>query len=69
MARYDSRTLLTSMLQRVKAVIGEFGGIGVTKNAKDTAIMFGVMLHGLLARTFYDVAHRNQVSVVAANKL
>ena len=69
MTRHNSRTLLTPVLQCVKAVISEFGGVGMAKNAKDAAIMFGVMLHGLLARTFYDVAHRNQVSVAAVNEL
>jgi hypothetical protein len=33
------------MLQRVKAVVGEFGGVRMTENAEHTAIMFGVVLH------------------------
>jgi hypothetical protein len=41
----DAGALLAAMLQRVKAVVGEFGGVRMTENAEHTAIMFGVVLH------------------------
>ena len=31
------------MLQRVKAVVGQFGGVRMAENAEDAAIMFGIM--------------------------
>ena len=37
---------LPPVLEGVKAVISEFGGIRMSENAEDTAIMFGIMLLG-----------------------
>lgn len=44
-ARDNAGAFLPAMLQRVKAVVREFGGIRMTENAEHAAIMFGVMLH------------------------
>src|SRR4051812_12988388 len=33
------------MLQGVKAVISQLGGVRMTEHAKDTAVMFGIILH------------------------
>ena len=41
----DAGAFLAAMLERVKAVVREFGGVGMAKNAEDAAIMFGVILH------------------------
>ena len=40
----DPGAFLAAMLEGVESVIGQFGGIGVAKNAEHTAIMFGVIL-------------------------
>jgi hypothetical protein len=45
----DPGAFLAAMLQRVEAVVGELGSIGMSKNAEHAAIMFGVILHHLLA--------------------
>ena len=45
----DAGAFLAAMLQRVETVVGELGGIGMTKNAEHAAIMFGIILHHLLA--------------------
>ncbi len=45
----DPGAFLPAMLQRVKTVVGEFGGIRMSKNAEHAAIMFGIVLHHLLA--------------------
>ena len=37
--------ILAAMLQRVESVVRQFGGVRMTENAEDTAIMFGVILH------------------------
>ena len=39
----DARALLAAVLQGVEAVVGEFGGVGMAVNAKDAAIMFGIV--------------------------
>src|SRR4051794_39276148 len=44
-ARHDPRAFLPAMLQRVKAVVGQFRGVRMPENAEDAAIMFGVILH------------------------
>jgi hypothetical protein len=41
----DARALLAAMLERVKAVVGQFRGIRVAINAEYSAIMFGIGLH------------------------
>ena len=41
----DAGAFLAAMLQGVKPVVGQFGGIGMPVNAEDTAIMFGIVLH------------------------
>ena len=45
----DARAFLSAMLERVKTVVGELGGIRMAENAEHAAIMFGVILHHLLA--------------------
>jgi hypothetical protein len=40
----DPGAFLAAMLQSVEAVVGEFGGIGMSKNAEYATIMFGVIL-------------------------
>ena len=39
----DAGAFLAAMLQRVKAVVGQFGGVRMAENAEHTAIMFGIM--------------------------
>ena len=39
----NAGTFLAAMLQRVEAVVGELGGVGVAVHAKNTAVMLGVM--------------------------
>jgi hypothetical protein len=43
----NARALLTAMLEGVEAVVRQFGGVGMTVNAEDTAIMFRIqwLLH------------------------
>jgi hypothetical protein len=46
----DPGAFLPAMLERVKPVVGQFGGVRMAKNAEHTAIMSGViLLHDLLA--------------------
>ncbi len=42
-ARDDARAFLPAMLERVKSVVGQFGGVRMAENAEDSAIMFGIM--------------------------
>jgi len=43
---HDACTLLPSMLEGVQTVVGERGGVGVTKNGEDAAFVGGfVMFH------------------------
>ena len=44
-ARNDARAFLAAMLQGVKSVVRQFGGIGMAKDAKDAAVMFWIGLH------------------------
>ena len=39
----NAGAFLSAMLQRVEAVVGELGGVGVAVHAKNTAVMLGVM--------------------------
>jgi hypothetical protein len=39
----DAGAFLSAMLERIKAVVGQFGGIRMTENAEDSAVMFGIM--------------------------
>jgi len=41
----DSGALLAAMLESVKAIVRQFGGVRMPVNAEDSAIMFGVLLH------------------------
>jgi hypothetical protein len=50
---YNARTLLAAMLERIKAVVREFGGVGMSINAEDATIMFGIMLHH--ERHYYSI--------------
>jgi len=50
---YNTRALLSAMLQRVKAVVRQFRGIWMAVNAEDAAIVFGIML--LLHRRAKDM--------------
>ncbi len=43
----DARAFLPAMLERVKAVVGQFGGVRMAENAEDSAIMFGIKLFSL----------------------
>ena len=47
-ARDNASALLAAMLQGVKAVISQLGGIGVAVNAEHAAIMLWVVVHELL---------------------
>src|SRR5438105_67626 len=47
----DARAFLAAMLQGIKPVIGQLGGVRVAVNAKDPAVMFGVRLHALFHRS------------------
>ena len=40
----DAGAFLPAMLQRVKTVVGQFGGVRMTENAEHAAIMFGIIL-------------------------
>ena len=46
----DAGAFLPAMLQRVKSVVGEFGGVRVAENAEDSAVMFGIILWFVLHR-------------------
>jgi hypothetical protein len=48
-AGHDAGAFLTAMLEGIKAVIGKFSGIRMTKNAEYTTIMFGINLHRAVA--------------------
>jgi len=39
----DAGAFLAAMLQRVKAEVGQFGGIRMAENAEDSAVMFGII--------------------------
>ena len=60
----DPGAFLAAMLQRVETVVGEFGGIGMSKNAEHAAIMFGIVLHHLLA----PAAELSQMRTVCARR-
>lgn len=47
----DAGTLLAAMLEGVKAIIGQLGGIRVAINAEHAAIVFWIRLHLLKLRT------------------
>ena len=40
----DAGAFLPAMLQGVKAVISQLGGIRMAENAEDSAVMFGIIL-------------------------
>ena len=41
----DARAFLPAMLERVKSVVSQFGGVRMAENAEDSAVMFGIILH------------------------
>src|SRR5262249_54339177 len=41
----DPRTLLAPVLQGIKTIIGQFGGIRMAVNAEHATVMFGIFLH------------------------
>src|SRR5262249_16459392 len=45
--RDDAGAFLAAMLQRVKAVTGEFGRLGMAENAENSAVMFRIVPHGI----------------------
>lgn len=45
-ARGDARTLLSAMLERKEAVVGEKGGVLVTEDSEDAAFVFRTMVLG-----------------------
>src|SRR5258706_6682981 len=51
--RHYSGALLPAVLERVKAIIRQFGSIGMPINAEDTAIMFGIGLHRVARAVFH----------------
>src|SRR5438093_13546740 len=42
----NAGAFLPAVLQDIKAVIGQFRGVWMAKNAKDTTVMFRIFLHG-----------------------
>ena len=50
----DAGAFLAAVLKGIEAVISEFGGIGMTKNAKDTTVMFGINLHRAYGLSFAE---------------
>ena len=42
----DTGAFLPAMLQRVQTVVRQFGGVRMPINAKNTTIMFRIVLHG-----------------------
>jgi hypothetical protein len=52
----DAGAFLPAMLQRVKAVVGQLGGIRMAENAEDSAIMFGIILLGFASRAPLNLA-------------
>ena len=40
----DAGAFLAAMLQGVKAVVSQFGGVGMAENAEDAAIMFWIIV-------------------------
>ena len=56
----DAGAFLSTMLQRVKSVVSEFGGVRMTENAEHAAIMFGIMLHELkLVHAYAQFSQKN----------
>ncbi len=43
----DARAFLPAMLERVKAEVGQLGGVRMAENAEHTTIMFGIILLSL----------------------
>ena len=39
----DARAFLPAMLERVKSVVSQFGGVRMAENAEDSAVMFGII--------------------------
>jgi hypothetical protein len=56
----DAGAFLPAMLERVKAVVGQFGGIRMTENAEHAAVMFGVILLSLHRARRRIVAKENR---------
>lgn len=52
----DAGAFLAAMLERIEAVVRQFGGVRMSENAEDTTIMFGVILHRLSAQASASVA-------------
>src|SRR4051812_34881239 len=45
----DARAFLTAVLQRVQAIVRQLGCVRMAVNAENTAIMFGIFLHLVIA--------------------
>ena len=56
----DARAFLPAMLERVKSVVSQFGGVRMAENAEDSAIMFGVMLWLVLHRAPLNLTRKKR---------
>jgi hypothetical protein len=61
----NAGAFLAAVLQGIKAVISKFGGIGMTKNAEDTTVMFGIDLH----RAYAEFSQKKWRSATGKRKL
>src|SRR5438445_6224632 len=52
----NAGAFLAAMLERIKTIIGQLGGMRMAINAKDAAIMFWIFLHQVV----WPRPHRNQ---------
>src|SRR5436190_18469793 len=60
---HNAGAFLASMLKRIESIVCQFGGIGVTVNAENTAIMFGIMLHRLNRARFSTPKHHAKATL------
>ena len=52
--RDNAGALLAAMLESIKAIVRQFGGIRMSVNAKDATVMFGIVLHH--ERLYYSIS-------------
>ena len=65
----DPGALLSAMLQGIKAIVRQFCCVRMPVNAKNTAIMFRIILHGFSNRDWLDRLIMPQVGPRLKRKL
>jgi hypothetical protein len=67
-ARHDTGAFLPAMLQGIEAEVGQFSGVGMAINAKDSAVMFGVvftLLHRARRVIFTDANAQSKAGKIS----